>query len=54
MADKKTQKLTFLKEAFWQRFKQTGSIYEYGRYKGADQLLREHQAQMSSEEELGR
>lgn len=54
MADKKEQKLTFLKDAFWTQFQQTGSIYAYGRYKGADQLLREHQAQKQGGQELDR
>lgn len=54
MADKKTQKLKFLRDGFWQLFEQTGDVRHYGRYKGAEQLLREHQAKISSEEELGR
>ncbi len=49
--DKKEQKLTFLKQAFWTRFEATGNIYDYGRYKGADQLLKEHQASKNSEQE---
>lgn len=49
--DKKEQKLTFLKESFWKRFEATGNIYDYGRYRGADQLLREHQTSKMSQQE---
>lgn len=49
--DRKEQKLTFLRDAFWKTFEDTGSIYAYGRYKGADQLLKEHKATRNSEPE---
>jgi len=52
MADKKEQKLKFLRDAFWQQFKETGSIYAYGRYKGTEQLIREHNAQKFQGQDL--
>lgn len=49
--DKKEQKLLFLRDAFWSQFEKTGSIYAYGRYKGTQQLLKEHQAENNSQRE---
>lgn len=50
--DKKEAKLKFVRDAFWNRFEATGNIYDYGRYKGAEQLLNEHQASKMSQQEL--
>ena len=47
--DKKMQKLEFLKEGFWKRFTQTGSIYDYGRYRGAQTLIKERQNELDEE-----
>lgn len=50
--DSKERKLTFLRDSFWNNFVDTGSIYAYGRYRGADQLLKEHQASKNSQPEF--
>ena len=39
------QKLMWLKETFWKRFEQTGSIYDYGRYKGTQEVIAKRKAQ---------
>lgn len=54
MADNKEQKLKILRDGFWQLFEQTGDVRHYGRYKGAEQLLREHRAQKMQGQDLER
>lgn len=45
--DRKLEKLTFLRDGFWHVFTKTGSIYDYGKYRGAQQLINEHMASMN-------
>lgn len=40
--DKKLQKLEFLRDGYWKVFTKTGNIYDYGKYRGAVQLINEH------------
>lgn len=47
--DKKLKKLEFLRDGFWTRFTQTGSIYDYGKYRGAQTLVRERQQELDEE-----
>ena len=48
MEDKKLAKLKFLEEGFWKRFTQTGNIRDYGRYRGAKDLVKERQQELAS------
>lgn len=47
--DKKLQKLEFIRDGFWNRFTKTGSIYDYGRYRGAKTLVDERRAELDEE-----
>ncbi len=51
--DKKLQKLTYLRDGFWQIFTKTGSIYDYGKYKGCQQLINEHMAEIKNNNQMG-
>lgn len=42
MTDKKLEKLTFLRDGFWSLFTKTGSVYDYSKYKGCQQLIDEY------------
>lgn len=47
--DKKLEKLEFLRDGFWKLFTQTGSVYAYGRYNGAKELIKEHLREMKDQ-----
>ena len=51
MEDEKLKKLQFLEKGFWKRFTQTGSVRDYGRYRGAQELVKERQNELNKSQE---
>lgn len=50
--DKKLEKLEFVRDGFWQLFTKTGSIYNYGRYKSACELVAERKRELANMQSL--
>lgn len=46
--DKKLEKLEFVRDSFWTLFAKTGNIYNYGRYRGACELVKERKQELEN------
>ncbi len=50
--DKKLEKLKFLADGFYKRFQYTGSIYDYGKYRGTKQLIKEREQEIADQNSM--
>lgn len=47
--DRKLEKLEFLRDGYWKLFTKTGSIFDYGKYRGARQLVNERKQELENQ-----
>ena len=47
--DQKLKKLEFLRDGYWQLFTKTGSIFDYGKYRSARELVKSRKSELENE-----
>ena len=49
--DENLAKLEFLRDGYWKLFTQTGSVFDYGKYRSARELVKNRKLELENQQE---
>ena len=49
--DAKLKKLEFLRDGYWKLFAETGSIFDYGKYRSARELVKNRKLELENQQQ---